>query len=43
MVRDAFGGPGQRIAGFIYLGSPTRELEERPRPERTSVISEWTG
>jgi nitroreductase len=43
MVRDAFGGPDQRIAGFIFLGSPTREMEERPRPDRASVISEWAG
>jgi nitroreductase len=40
-VRDAFGAPGERIAGFFFLGTPTRELEERPRPERASVISEW--
>jgi len=43
MVRDAFGSHDQRIAGFIFLGSPTRELEERPRPDRASVISEWGG
>ena len=43
MVRDAFGGSGQRVAGFIFLGSPTRDLEERPRPDRASVISEWQG
>jgi nitroreductase len=41
MVRDAFGQPGERIAGFIFIGSPTRELEERPRPDYASVISEW--
>ena len=43
MVRDAFGGADQRVAGFIFLGSPTREMEERPRPDRASVISEWAG
>ena len=43
MVRDAFGRPGERIAGFIFIGSPTRMLEERPRPDRRAVISEWQG
>ncbi len=42
-VRDAFGGEGERIAGFIFIGTPTRELDERPRPERDTVISVWRG
>ncbi|WP_116092402.1 nitroreductase family protein [Sphingomonas crusticola] len=41
IVRDAFGVPGERIAGFIFIGTPTRELDERPRPDREKVISEW--
>jgi nitroreductase len=41
MVRDAFGGPGERIAGFLFLGTPTREMEERPRPDRDTVIQTW--
>jgi len=43
IVRDAFGGPGERIAGFLFLGSPTRPLEERPRPERDEVVKTWQG
>jgi nitroreductase len=43
MVRDAFGKDGERIAGFIFIGTPTREQEERPRPERDAVISVWHG
>jgi len=42
-VRDAFGSPGERIAGFLFLGTPTRELEERPRPERDEVVKVWRG
>ena len=42
MVRDAFGREGERIAGFIFLGTPGVELEERPRPERADVIGDWT-
>lgn len=40
-VRDAFGGPGERIAGFVFLGTPGVELEERPRPDYDMVVSEW--
>jgi nitroreductase len=42
-VRDAFGTNDQRIAGFIFIGSPARDLEERPRPEYDSVVSHWQG
>lgn len=42
-VRDAFGTAEERIAGFIFIGSPSRELEERPRPMPSDVISHWQG
>jgi nitroreductase len=34
-------GPNGRIAGFIFVGSPGRPLEERPRPDFTSVVRRW--
>ena len=40
-VRAAFCGPGERIAGFIFIGSPGRELDERPRPEPASLVRDW--
>jgi len=40
-VRDAFGGPDEKIAGFIFIGTPSRPLEERPRPDYDSVVSAW--
>ncbi len=43
IVRNAFGADGERIAGFLFIGSPTRALDERPRPQRDSVISVWNG
>ncbi|WP_442679717.1 nitroreductase family protein [Sphingomonas sp. ASY06-1R] len=43
IVRDAFGQTGERIAGFMFLGTPSRPLDERPRPELGAVISEWQG
>lgn len=41
VVRDAFGAAPERIAGFFFIGSPSRALEERPRPDPGSVISTW--
>jgi nitroreductase len=40
-VRDAFGTPAQRIAGFLFIGTPARALEERPRPEFDHVVRHW--
>ena len=40
-VRNAFGSPGERIAGFIFIGSPGRALEERPRPDYDKVVINW--
>ena len=31
--------PGERVAGFIYIGTPTVALEERPRPELKDIVS----
>ncbi len=42
-VRDAFGAAPERIAGFLFIGTPGRELEERPRPAYDEVVSDWTG
>ena len=43
VVRDAFGSAEEKIAGFVFLGTPGRELEERPRPELDDVVSLWEG
>jgi nitroreductase len=40
-VRDAFGAADEKIAGFIFIGSPSRALEERPRPDYDTVVSTW--
>lgn len=42
-VRDAFGEGDEKIAGFIFIGSPSRPLDERPRPEYDAVVSTWRG
>jgi nitroreductase len=40
-VNESFCGPGERIAGFIFIGSPGRELEERPRPDLGEIVRRW--
>jgi len=40
-VRDAFGAAYERIAGFIFIGTPSRPLEERPRPDFDAVVRDW--
>jgi nitroreductase len=40
-VRRAFCGPGERIAGFIFIGHPGRELEERPQAALSAVWRKW--
>ena len=41
-VTNALCGPGERIAGFIFIGQSAVELEERPRPELSNVVRRWT-
>jgi nitroreductase len=41
MVRDAFGSEHERIAAFVYLGTPGLPLEERERPTLETVVSRW--
>jgi len=41
-VRDAFGSANEAIAGFVFIGTPGRPLEERPRPEYESAVSVWS-
>ncbi len=40
-VRQAFCESGQRIAGFIFIGKPGRELDDRPRPELSDIVRNW--
>ncbi|HEX5257957.1 MAG TPA: nitroreductase [Sphingomicrobium sp.] len=40
-VRSAFCGPGERIGGFIFIGHPGREIEDRPRPALSDVVRQW--
>jgi len=42
-VRRAFARDGERIAGFLYIGTPRHPLEERPRPSLDLVLSDWAA
>lgn len=41
-VRDAFGAAAERIAGFMFIGTPGRALDERPRPDMNRIVSIWS-
>lgn len=34
---------GERVAGFVYLGTATMDPQERARPEAGPLISRWEG
>lgn len=40
-VHALFGAPGDRIAGFLFIGTPSRPPEERPRPALEAIVSTW--
>lgn len=40
-VRRNFCKEGERIAGFLFLGSPATPLAERPRPELSQIVRQW--
>ena len=42
-VRDAFGAAPERIAGFMFIGTPLRPLDERPRPDLSTTVRKWTA
>lgn len=41
-VAAAFGaGDGDTIVGYFFLGTASRDLDERPRPEYDAVVRTW--
>ncbi len=40
-VLALFGADHERIAGFVFAGTPSDPLEERPRPALGDVLSDW--
>jgi nitroreductase len=35
--------PGERIVGFIQIGTPKAAIEDRPRPPLETVVTRWQG
>ena len=35
-------GEGERIAGFVHIGTPAREMPERERPDPHALLVDWT-
>ena len=40
-VTAALCEPGERIAGFVFIGRPGQEIEERDRPALSDVVRAW--
>ncbi|SEP95675.1 Nitroreductase [Devosia sp. YR412] len=36
-------GEGEKIVGFIHIGTPSAVIEDRPRPALSDVVSRWTA
>lgn len=36
-------GAGERVAGFIYIGTETEKQPDRERPELGDILTRWTG
>jgi nitroreductase len=42
LVKERIGlKPGERVAGFIYIGQPAQPLEERVRPDMAKIVSRF--
>ena len=42
-VKNALGAePGDKISGFVYLGTGIGELKDRARPAYDDIVSEWS-
>jgi nitroreductase len=33
--------PGERMAGFVYIGTPGQELQERARPDMSAIVTRF--
>jgi nitroreductase len=42
LVKERLGlKPGERIAGFVYIGQPAQPLEERVRPDMAKIVTRY--
>jgi nitroreductase len=43
-VRRALGlAEGERVAGFVYIGTPKETPDERERPDLAEIVSSWSA
>jgi nitroreductase len=35
--------PNEKVAGVIYLGTPSAALEDRPRPDPAALLTRWSS
>ncbi len=43
-VKAALGlGETERVAGFVYIGTPSVRPDDRPRPDLAKIVTRWQG
>jgi nitroreductase len=42
-ISEALGHAGGTVAGWFFLGTLTKALDERPRPDMAAIASRWSG
>lgn len=42
-VTASLGRSGDRIAGFVFIGTAAAVLDDRPRPDLATVVRHWDG
>ena len=42
-VTASLGQAGDRIAGFVFIGTASVAIEDRPRPDLATVVRHWDG
>ncbi|MCB1521224.1 MAG: nitroreductase [Hyphomicrobiaceae bacterium] len=43
-VREGLGlAANERVAGFVYIGTPRERLPDRPRPDLARIVTRWPG
>lgn len=40
-ITALIGEPGERVAGYVFIGTPAKPPEERPRPDYGAVVRAW--
>ena len=43
MVQRYLSAKNEKVAGFVYIGTPSENPEERERPHLPDIVTRWQG